>query len=91
MAITRVPLPSWERTDSPAARLAMSVAELGLPPRTVNCLEAHGVRTVEELLECTREHLLTFRNFGKRTLEDVLEKLERAGFPHRLGGIAKKS
>ncbi len=81
MSVTRIPLPSWERPGSDLeARLKMSVAELGLPPRTVNCLEAHGVGTVKKLLQCKREHLLSFPDFGPKTLEEVLKTLDQAGF-----------
>ncbi|HID75409.1 MAG TPA: DNA-directed RNA polymerase subunit alpha, partial [Planctomycetaceae bacterium] len=53
---------------------------LGLPVRTVNCLEDHNVLTVKDLLDCTPEKLLSFPNFGEKTLEEVYRALERAGF-----------
>jgi DNA-directed RNA polymerase subunit alpha len=79
--VTRIPLPEWARkTTTLDEKLAMSTAELGLPVRTVNCLEDHNVLTVEDLLNCTPEKLLSFPNFGEKTLEEVYRALEKAGF-----------
>ena len=76
--MTRIPLPDWEK-QTKDQRLEMSTAEIGLPVRTVNCLEDHGVFTVEELLNCTPEKLLSFPNFGEKTLEEVYRALEAIG------------
>ena len=45
--MTRIPLPAWARRTTDQ-RLEMSTAEIGLPMRAVNCLEDHGVFTVEQ-------------------------------------------
>ena len=80
----RIPLPAWEReTTSVEDQLIMSTAEIGLAVRTVNCLEDHGVLTVEDLLNCTPERLLSFPNFGEKTLEEVYRALEDFGFPRQ--------
>jgi DNA-directed RNA polymerase subunit alpha len=80
----RIPLPVWERRETSVdEQLSMSTAEIGLAVRTVNCLEDHGVLTVEELLNCTREKLLSFPNFGEKTLEEVYLALEGIGFARR--------
>ena len=84
MARTRIPLPSWEkRGDSQNDRLQMSTAEIGLDVRTVNCLEEHGVLTVEQLLQCSPQRLLSFPNFGQKTLDRVYDALEALGFPRQ--------
>ncbi len=80
----RIPLPAWERqTTTVDEQLSMSTAEIGLAVRTVNCLEDHGVLTVEDLLNCTPERLLSFPNFGEKTLEEVYRALEDFGFPRK--------
>lgn len=61
-------------------RLEMSTAEIGLAVRTTNCLEEKGIFTVDDLLHCTREDLLSISNFGEKTLEEVYKALERIGF-----------
>jgi DNA-directed RNA polymerase subunit alpha len=63
-----------------AEKLEMSTAEIGLSVRTTNCLEERGIFTVEDLLHCTREDLLSISNFGEKTLEEVYSALEGIGF-----------
>jgi DNA-directed RNA polymerase subunit alpha len=81
--MTRIPL----RKDDEHAkglndRLEMSTAEIGLSVRTTNCLEERGIFTVNDLLHCTREDLLSISNFGEKTLDEVYKALESIGF-HR--------
>ena len=79
--MTRIPLPAWQRqTSTVDDRLEMSTAEIGLAVRTVNCLEEHGIFTVDELLRCKPDTLLSFPNFGEKTLEEVYKALESIGF-----------
>lgn len=61
-------------------RLEMSTAEIGLSVRTTNCLEERGIFTVNDLLHCTRDDLLSISNFGEKTLEEVYKSLEGIGF-----------
>ncbi|MEN1682148.1 MAG: DNA-directed RNA polymerase subunit alpha C-terminal domain-containing protein [Planctomycetota bacterium] len=79
--MTRVPLNQSEaQTEDLAKRLEMSTAEIGLAVRTTNCLEEKGVFTVNDLLHCTRDDLLSISNFGEKTLEEVYRALEGVGF-----------
>ncbi len=81
MATTRVPLSQQEeQVRLQQARLEMSTAEIGLTVRTTNCLEERGIFTVRDLLNCSREDLLSISNFGEKTLEEVYKALERFGF-----------
>ena len=57
-------------------KLQMSTAEIGLAVRTTNCLEDRGVFTVDDLLNCRKEDLLSISNFGEKTLEEVYKALE---------------
>jgi hypothetical protein len=63
-----------------AARLQMSVAELGLPLRVVNFLEARQILLVGDLLQCTVQELLSQPNVARKTLELIYAALERIGF-----------
>lgn len=65
-------------------KLALGVAELGLSVRTTNCLEENGIHTVGALLQTHAETLLSFDNFGEKTLEEVFKSLERIGFKRRV-------
>lgn len=49
--------------------------ELGFSVRTFNCLKKEGIGTLRTLIQRTPEELLEIRNFGKRSLEEVTEKL----------------
>jgi DNA-directed RNA polymerase subunit alpha len=80
MAVTRIPLPYSDEPGRLAARLEMSLAELGLTARTVNALEQQEIHTVRQLLQCTRQQILRIPNFGEKTLQDILAKLAKAGF-----------
>jgi DNA-directed RNA polymerase subunit alpha len=78
---TRIPLSRTEEASrSLQQRLEMSTAEIGLSVRTTNCLEERGIFTVRDLLNCTREDLLSISNFGEKTLEEVYLALEAYGF-----------
>ena len=79
--MTRMPLNrAFEQSQEVKERLEMSTAEIGLAVRTTNCLEERGVFTVNDLLHCTREDLLSISNFGEKTLEEVYKALEGVGF-----------
>ena len=79
--MTRIPLNrAYEQSQDLKDRLEMSCAEIGLAVRTTNCLEERGVFTVNDLLQCTREDLLSISNFGEKTLEEVYKALEGIGF-----------
>ena len=69
-----------EASRSLQNRLEMSTAEIGLTVRTTNCLEERGIFTVRDLLNCTRDDLLSISNFGEKTLEEVYKSLETIGF-----------
>ena len=82
--MTRVKLPTVDtQAEDLSARLEMSTAEIGLSVRTTNCLEERGIFTVNDLLHCTREDLLSISNFGEKTLEEVYKSLEGVGFHRR--------
>jgi DNA-directed RNA polymerase subunit alpha len=79
--MTRIPLNrAYEQSQDIKAKLEMSTAEIGLAVRTTNCLEERGVFTVNDLLHCTPDDLLSISNFGEKTLEEVYKALESVGF-----------
>jgi DNA-directed RNA polymerase subunit alpha len=80
MAVTRIPIPAWAKTQKADERLELSLSEIDLAVRTVNCLEEQGVFTVRDLLNCSPERLLKIQNFGVKTLETVYAALEKIGF-----------
>jgi DNA-directed RNA polymerase subunit alpha len=84
MSRTRIPLEALRNPQADLVeRLQMSTAEIGLSVRTTNCLEERGIFTVNDLLHCTRDDLLSISNFGEKTLEEVYKALESIGFYRR--------
>lgn len=78
---TRIPLSTIDTHEKDLQdKLEMSTAEIGLSVRTTNCLEERGIFTVHDLLNCTRDDLLSISNFGEKTLEEVYKALEGVGF-----------
>lgn len=59
--------------------LEMTVEELDLSVRSFNCLKRAGINTVEELTEKTEEDMMKVRNLGKKSLEEVVNKLDELG------------
>jgi DNA-directed RNA polymerase subunit alpha len=81
---TRIPLSTSDtQAQDLQKKLEMSTAEIGLSVRTTNCLEEKGIFTVLDLLNCSREDLLSISNFGEKTLEEVYLALEGIGFYRR--------
>ena len=88
--MTRIPLPTLNTEEEDLqARLEMSTAEIGLSVRTTNCLEERGIFTVSDLLNCTRDDLLSISNFGEKTLDEVYRALESVGFIRKIRRGAK--
>ena len=62
------------------AKLGMSLAELKLSVRAMNCLESENISSVRDLVQRNEDQLLEVRNFGETTLSEVKEKLRQIGF-----------
>lgn len=56
--------------------LEMTIEELDLSVRSYNCLKRAGINTVQELTERTMDDMMKVRNLGKKSLEEVEQKLE---------------
>ncbi len=61
------------------AKLGMSLAELKLSVRAMNCLESENILTVRDLVAKSEDTLLEVRNFGDTTLTEVKERLHELG------------
>lgn len=61
------------------SKLAMSLAELKLSVRAMNCLETEAINSVRDLVQKTEDQLLEVRNFGETTLNEVKERLHDLG------------
>ncbi len=64
--------------------LEMTIEELDLSVRSYNCLKRAGINTVQELITKTEEDMMKVRNLGRKSLEEVQEKLEELGLGLRM-------
>lgn len=59
--------------------LEMTIEELDLSVRSYNCLKRASINTVEDLTNKTEEDMMKVRNLGRKSLEEVLQKLHALG------------
>ena len=57
----------------------MTIEELDLSVRAYNCLKRAGINTVAELVQRNEEDMMKVRNLGKKSLEEVEQKLAALG------------
>ncbi|MFS8629339.1 MAG: DNA-directed RNA polymerase subunit alpha [Limnochordales bacterium] len=73
-----------KKDETPKDRiLSMTIEELDLSVRSYNCLKRAGINTVEELVKKTEADMLKVRNLGKKSLQEVKEKLAQYGLSLR--------
>lgn len=69
--------------DSPQSKqtkvLEMTIEEMDLSVRSFNCLKRAGISTVEDLVNKTQDDMIKVRNLGKKSLEEVISKLQALG------------
>lgn len=60
--------------------LEMTIEELDLSVRSFNCLKRAGINNVEDLINKSEEDMMKVRNLGRKSLEEVIIKLQSLGF-----------
>ena len=63
--------------------LEMTIEELDLSVRSFNCLKRAGINTVEDLISKSEDDMMKVRNLGRKSLEEVIQKLDSLGFTLR--------
>lgn len=63
--------------------LEMTIEELDLSVRSFNCLKRASINTVGDLIDKTEEDMMKVRNLGRKSLEEVVNKLASLGFTLR--------
>lgn len=70
-----------EKSDNAKEKvLDLTIDELDLSVRSFNCLKRAGINTVEDLINKTEEDMMKVRNLGRKSLEEVIAKLNSFGF-----------
>ncbi len=59
--------------------LEMTIEELDMSVRSFNCLKRAGIDTVEDLTNKTEDDMIKVRNLGKKSLDEVIQKLRSLG------------
>jgi DNA-directed RNA polymerase subunit alpha len=59
--------------------LEKTIDDLELSVRSFNCLKRAGIDTVEDLINRTEEDMIKVRNLGRKSLEEVIQKLHSLG------------
>jgi len=60
--------------------LEMTIEELDLSVRSFNCLKRAGINTVEDLINKTEDDMMKVRNLGRKSIDEVVAKLNSLGF-----------
>ena len=69
--------------DSNKQTLEMTVEELDLSVRSFNCLKRANIHKVGDLIEKTEDEMMKVRNLGKKSLDEVIQKLAQFGLSLR--------
>jgi DNA-directed RNA polymerase subunit alpha len=73
-----------EKDDTQRSKvLEITIEEMDLSARSFNCLKRAGINTVEDLTNRTEEEMMKVRNLGRKSLEEVIHKLEAWGLSLR--------
>jgi DNA-directed RNA polymerase subunit alpha len=65
--------------DEVLSKLALRIDEIELSVRSTNCLENASIETIGELVVMPETDMLRFRNFGKKSLTEIKQKLDELG------------
>jgi len=65
--------------DTLLSKLALKINEIELSVRSTNCLSGANIETIGELVIMPESEMLKFRNFGKKSLNEIKAKLEEMG------------
>ena len=65
--------------DDQSKQLQMTIEELDMSVRSFNCLKRANINTVEDLISKTEDEMMKVRNLGRKSLEEVINKLAMMG------------
>ena len=66
-------------TPSTPTDLDVTIDEMELSVRSFNCLKRAGINTVHDLTSKTEDEMMKVRNLGRKSLDEVIEKLHSMG------------
>ena len=72
-------IPVEPEVNNASKNLDVTIDELELSVRSYNCLKRAGINTVKDLTSRTEEDMIKVRNLGRKSLDEVIEKLNSMG------------
>ena len=72
--------PDWIDAQKVERPTSLRLCDLDLSARSHNCLARAGVQTVEDILKMGFDTLVRVRNLGKKSLDEIIIRLQEAGF-----------
>ncbi|MEW6448310.1 MAG: DNA-directed RNA polymerase subunit alpha [Bacillota bacterium] len=81
--VSKMPIMVEKEEEKKNRLLEMPIEDLDLSVRSYNCLKRAGINTVEELVQRDEEEMIKVRNLGKKSLEEVKQKLGELGLALR--------
>ena len=82
-SVSSVEIMVEKEEDKKEKILEMPIEELDLSVRSFNCLKRANINTVEELVQKSEEDMMKVRNLGRKSLEEVAQKLAALGLSLR--------
>lgn len=79
----KIVTPETGETRQKEDKLRMTIEDLDLSVRSYNCLKRAGINNVSELVIKTEDEMMKVRNLGRKSLEEVILKLEVLGLSLR--------
>ena len=67
----------WDLTES---IIFDGIEQLNLTVRTERCLKAEYIHTISQLLDCTKDRILKTPNLGRKSVNEIIEKLAERGY-----------
>lgn len=84
--VSKMPIMVEKEEEKKNRLLEMPIEDLDLSVRSYNCLKRAGINNVEELVQRNEEEMIKVRNLGKKSLEEVKQKLAELGLALRKTG-----
>ncbi len=73
-----------EKKEDKKELLSKNISEFDLSVRSMNCLKASNIKTIGELTRKTEEDMMQFKNFGKKSLEELRDLLSKLGLSFKI-------
>lgn len=70
---------AWSN-DKLEFELSRCIVDIGASTRVIELLEQHGIFTIRQLLLKTKRDLLNIRNLGQKSLNEIIDGLDKMGF-----------